>query len=204
MQDSPTKASLRKKLLEKRDAIPPEVRSVKNRLILERLLGLDEIRNAGLIFLFASFRSEVDTTGMIKKLLGEGKQVALPVVDRERHMLVLYEIKDFSELTPGYMGIPEPSVRTEERLADINDFDVAVVPGAAFDPLGNRIGYGGGYYDILLSGLRKKIPVIAVAYEEQIAKTVPSEPHDIKVDLIVTDRRTIRQDMAQRDNTPTQ
>jgi 5-formyltetrahydrofolate cyclo-ligase len=192
MQDSRTKASIRKELLGKRDAIPPEVRSVKNRLIIERLLGLDEIRNAGVIFLFASFRSEVDTSGVMRQLLGEGKRVVLPVVDREGHRLLLYEIKDVAELSAGYMGIPEPSVRTEEKLADINEVDAAVVPGAAFDPIGNRIGYGGGYYDILLSGLREKIPVIAIAYEEQVADSIPSEPHDIKVDLIVTDRRTIR------------
>lgn len=194
MQDSPGKAPIRKKHLGKRDAIPPEVRSVKNRLILDRLLGLDEIRNAGIIFLFASFRSEVDTFGMIRQLLGDGKKIVLPVVDRESRRLTLYEIKELDELSAGYMGIPEPSVRTSERLADINEVDAAVLPGAAFDPEGNRIGYGGGYYDILLSGLKKKIPVIAVAYEEQVADTIPSEPHDIKVDLIVTDRRTIRPD----------
>jgi 5-formyltetrahydrofolate cyclo-ligase len=194
MQDSPGKASVRKKLIEKRDAIPPEVRNVKNRLILDRLLGLDEIRNARIIFFFASFRSEVDTFGMIRHLIGDGKKIVLPVVDRESRRLTLYEIKDLAELSSGYMGIPEPSLRTPERLADINEADAAVVPGAAFDPEGNRIGYGGGYYDILLSGLKKKIPVIAVAYEEQVADTIPSEPHDIKVDLIVTDRRTIRPD----------
>jgi 5-formyltetrahydrofolate cyclo-ligase len=202
MQDSPGKSSIRKKHLGKRDAIPPEVRSVKNRLILDRLLGLDEIRNAGIIFLFASFRSEVDTSGMIRQLLGDGKKIVLPVVDRESHRLTLYEIKELAELSAGYMGIPEPSVRTAERLADINEVDAAVVPGAAFDPEGNRIGYGGGYYDIILSGLKKKIPVIAVAYEEQVADTIPSEPHDIKVDLIVTDRRTIRPDRSDLKNSP--
>ncbi len=192
MQDSRTKASIRKELLSKRDAIPPEVRNVKNRLVLERLLALEEIKKAGLVFLFASFRSEVDTFGMMKHLLEEGRRVVLPVVDREGHRLVLYEIKDVAELSAGYMGIPEPSVRTGERLADINEVDAAVVPGAAFDPDGNRIGYGGGYYDMLLSGRGKKMPVIAIAYEEQVADSIPSESHDIRVDLIVTDRRTIR------------
>jgi 5-formyltetrahydrofolate cyclo-ligase len=192
MQDTGTKASLRKKILGKRDAIPPEVQRAKNRLIGERLLSLDEIRNALVVFIFASFRSEVDTSVIITHLLAEGKKVVLPVVDKEHHGLLLYEIRGLDELAPGCMEIPEPSVRTGERLVAINDADAVVIPGAGFDPAGNRIGYGGGYYDILLSGLERHIPIIAPAFEEQIADSLPSEPHDIRVDTIVTDRRIIR------------
>jgi 5-formyltetrahydrofolate cyclo-ligase len=192
MQADKTKVSLRKELLEKRDAIPPEVRNVKNRTIRERLLSLDEIRNARTVFLFASFRSEVDTPGIIEHLLAEGKRIVLPVVDREHHRLLLYEIKGLDELTPGCMNIPEPSIRTDERLVSVNDVEAVVIPGAGFDAAGNRIGYGGGYYDILLSGLERHIPIIAPAFEEQVAESVPSEPHDVRVDVIVTDRRVIR------------
>jgi 5-formyltetrahydrofolate cyclo-ligase len=192
MQDTGTKASLRKKILGKRDAIPPEVQRAKNRLIGERLLSLDEIRNALVVFIFASFRSEVDTSVIITHLLAEGKKVVLPVVDKEHHGLLLYEIRGLDELAPGCMEIPEPSVRTGERLTAVNDVDAVVIPGAGFDAAGNRIGYGGGYYDILLSGLERHIPIIAPAFEEQIADSLPSEPHDIRVDTIVTDRRIIR------------
>jgi 5-formyltetrahydrofolate cyclo-ligase len=192
MQGIRTKASLRKELLEKRDAIPPEVRGVKNRLIRERLLSLDEIKNALVVFIFASFRSEVDTSRIINHLLAEGKKVVLPVVDREHHSLLLYEIRGLDELMPGFMEIPEPSVRTEERLTAFYDVDAVVIPGAGFDPEGSRIGYGGGYYDILLSVMERRIPIIAPAFEEQIAESLPSERHDIKVDTIVTDRRIIR------------
>ena len=189
MQD---KASLREGLLKKRDAIPPEVRRLKNRLVQERLITLDEIKNAGVLFFFASFRTEVDTVGIIKKSLAEGKRVALPKVDKGQHILLLYEIKNMDELSPGYMGIPEPSVNTEGRLFGINDVDAAIIPGAGFDMSGNRIGYGAGYYDILLSGLGKDIPLVSVAYEEQIVDFLPSEQHDIRVHVIVTDRRIIR------------
>jgi 5-formyltetrahydrofolate cyclo-ligase len=192
MQGTGTKASLREKLLGKRDAIPPEVQRVKNRLIGERLLSLDEIKNALVVFIFASFRSEVDTSVIINHLLAEGKKVVLPVVDKEHHGLLLYEIRGLDELAPGCMEIPEPSVRTGERLTAVNDVDAVVIPGAGFDAAGNRIGYGGGYYDILLSGLERHIPIIAPAFEEQIADSLPSEPHDIRVDTIVTDRRIIR------------
>lgn len=186
------KASLREALLRKRDAIPPEVRRLKNRLVQERLITLDEINNAGVLFFFASFRTEVDTIGMIKKSLAEGKRIVLPKVDKGRHILLLYEIKSMDELSPGCMGIPEPSVNTEGRLFGINDVDAAIIPGAGFDISGNRIGYGAGYYDILLSGLTKDIPLVSLAYEEQVVDSIPSEPHDIRIHMIVTDRRIIR------------
>ena len=186
------KSEVRAELMKKRDAIPTEVRRAKDRLIRESLLSLEEIKGAKLIFFFASFRSEVDTIGPMKSLLAEGKRVVLPKVDRENHTLLLYEVKSIEELVPGYMGIPEPSVLSEERTITVNDIDAVVIPGAGFDEAGNRIGYGGGYYDRLLASSGKNIPVIAPAYEEQIVCAIPSEPHDIKTSMIVTDRRVIR------------
>ena len=187
MRDKP---AIRKEFLRRRDAIPPEVRRAKDRLILERLLSLEEFKNAGTVFFYASFRTEFDTTELIKISLAAGKRAVLPKVDREKQELVLYEIKDFSELGPGYMGIPEPT--SPETPVSINDIDLVIIPGAGFDPMGNRIGYGGGYYDRLLSGMQKHVPVIAPAYEEQIIDSIPSEPHDRKVQMIVTDRQLIR------------
>jgi len=192
MEQGADKKELRTELLKKRDAIPPEVRRAKDRLMRERLLALDEIKVANLIFFFASFRSEVDTHEPMKSLLAEGKRIVLPKVDRENHLLLLYEIKGLEELVPGYMGIPEPSVLSEERVITVNDIEAVIIPGAGFDEAGNRIGYGGGYYDRLLASIEKNIPVIAPAYEEQLAASVPSEPHDIRVAMIVTDRRVIR------------
>ena len=186
MQD---KTEVRKELLSRRDRIPPEVRKTKSRIIRESLLSLEEFRKAGIIFFFASFRTEVDTAELIKISLSMGKQVVLPRVNPDRNDLLLFEVKDFGDLTPGYMGIPEPSEGA--RQVSINDVDLVVIPGAGYDASGNRIGYGGGYYDRLLSGLQRDIPVIAPAYEEQILDSVPSEPHDIRVNLIVTDRRII-------------
>jgi 5-formyltetrahydrofolate cyclo-ligase len=192
LMETMDKSSLREALLKRRDAIPPEVRRAKNRLIHEKLSSLDEIRNAVVLFFFASFRTEVDTLLMIKAALSEGKRVVLPKVDKDRHLLLLYEIRNMDELSPGYMGIPEPAVNAEDRLLTVNDVDTAIIPGAGYDISGNRIGYGAGYYDILLSGMKRDIPLISLAYEEQIVDSIPAEPHDIKVHMIVTDRRVIR------------
>ena len=183
------KASLRKEILAKRNSIPASVKEVKDRAIEGRLFELNEIKHAKTLFFFASFRSEVETSGMIRRSLKEGKTVILPRV--EGTALGLYRIMGPDELIPGCMKIPEPSVLTDDRKVQINDVDVIVVPGAAFDRSGNRIGYGGGFYDRLLAQLQKPVPVIAPAYEEQVIDVVPAEPHDKKVSIIVTDRRVI-------------
>lgn len=185
------KQTLRRALLSRRDAIPPEVRRVKDRQIKENLTALDEYRRARVIFIFASFRSEVDTFGMMDRARADGKSVVLPRVDRHSRTLALFSVPASSRLRPGFMGIPEPDADAEQRT-DISEVDLVVIPGACYDEAGNRLGYGGGYYDRLLAGVKESVPVIAPAYEEQIVEAVPSEPHDIRVHAVVTDRRTIR------------
>ncbi len=185
------KKSLRRKILKKRDSISLPERKKKDVLIKHALFSIPEFKNANTILFYASFRTEVETISMIDESMKMGKQVSVPKADKERHKLRLYEIKDIGELSPGYMGIPEPSL-SAERLMNLDDIDVVIVPGAGFDYSGNRLGYGAGYYDILLSENKKKIPVIALAYEEQLVDSIPSEMHDVKVDMIITDKRVIK------------
>ena len=184
------KSRIRQDVLTKRDSLGPDIRKAKDDRIKERLFSLPEFQQAPILFLFASFRSEVSTFTQIAEALTLGKRVILPSVDSMNKELRLYEIKGLSELSAGYMGIPEPAV-TEDRERDINDVTLVIMPGAAFDPKGNRLGYGGGYYDRLLSRLRRKIPLVALAYEEQLVDSLPAGPHDIRVHMIVTDRRVI-------------
>jgi 5-formyltetrahydrofolate cyclo-ligase len=185
------KKTIKREVLKRRDEIPTDVKKIKDAFIKERLFSLPEFIAAKTIFFYASFRSEVQTLSMIEESLKLGKKVVLPKVDKGRHRLMLYEIKDISELSPGYMGIPEPSL-FDERLVTLDDIELIIIPGAAFDYSGNRLGYGGGYYDILLSERKKEIPIIALAYEEQLVDSIPSEKHDVKVDMIVTDKGVIK------------
>jgi 5-formyltetrahydrofolate cyclo-ligase len=184
------KKAIRQEALERRDRIPHAVKAEKDARIQKLLGSIPEFSQAKRILLYASFRSEVDTHSIIKQALREAKMVVLPRVEKEKHMLLLYEIRDLRELNSGYMGIPEPFVGDEREVA-IDSIDTVIIPGAAFDYSGNRLGYGAGYYDALLSGKKKNMPVIALAYEEQLEDTIPSEEHDIKVDMIVTDKRLI-------------
>lgn len=184
------KKTIRQEVLRRRDAISKNVKKEKDIVIMQRISQLPEFINAKTIFFYTSFRSEVDTIDMIKVSLNTGKLIVLPKVDKENNRLKLYEIKNMNELARGYMWILEPFV-SEDRLRDLDDIDLIIIPGAAFDIYGNRLGYGAGFYDMLLSKMEKKIPIVAPAYEEQIVEKIPAEPHDIKVDKIVTDKKVI-------------
>jgi 5-formyltetrahydrofolate cyclo-ligase len=184
------KDTIRKEILKKRDDIPQEIKTDKNANIKKKLFSLHEFMNAGLVCFYASFRSEVETLTMIKESLAMGKRVVLPKVQLKGRRVALCEIKNISELSAGHMGIPEPTLLNDHALL-IDELDLIVIPGVAFDYACNRLGYGGGYYDMLLAQRKKKAPIIALAYEEQIVDKILSESHDIKVDMIITDKRII-------------
>jgi len=185
------KKKLRKEVIEKRNSLPSLERKKKDVHIMKKLLTLPEFKKAHTLLFYASFRTEVNTIDMIKESLKIGKRVVLPKVDKDRHRLNLYEIKDIGELIPGDSGIPEPFL-PDAKFVNVNDIDLMIIPGTGFDYSGNRLGYGAGYYDAFLSDMHEKIPLIALAYEEQLVQSIPSEPHDIKVDIIVTDKQVIK------------
>ncbi len=182
------KRTIRKEALSRRDSIDFEVKQVKDKKIRERLLALPEFTAAHAVLLYASFRSEVSTFALIQWVLSQNKIAVLPKVVSGCRELALYKVRDLGELAAGYHGIPEPSLPDDRRM-DLEAVGLLVVPGVAFDDRCNRLGYGGGYYDRLLS--RKKAPAFALSYEEQIFSSVPSDTHDIKMDKIITDMRII-------------
>ena len=134
---------------------------------------------------FAAFRSEVETGPMIRRALKSGKRVILPKVQGSE--LALFEITDFDkDVAPGAWDIPEPN---EGRPVQLDEIDIIIVPGAAFDARGNRLGYGAGFYDQLLPAFKKT--AVALAYELQIVPSVPADPHDVPVAKVVTEKRVI-------------
>lgn len=192
------KKRLREILLKKREGIDAEQRKIKEKAIKKRLFASEYFKNAITILFYASFRSEVGTIECIQHALKSGKKVVLPVVDTKHKRLKLFEINDISELKSGYMGIPEPAP-ARARSVKPDEIDLEIIPGIGFDSGGNRLGYGAGYYDKLLSYKSKRpsktrgdVTSIALAFEEQIVEKIPSEPHDIRVDMIITDKRLIR------------
>ena len=184
-----TKSEIRGVILRKRGLIGAAGRAEKDSAIRDRLLATDAFRTAKAVVLYASFKSEAGTHELIAGRLKEGVKVILPRVEGED--LGLYEITDMDrDLRPGAMGIPEPS--GDVRRADVNEADIIIVPGVAFDLQGGRLGYGKGYYDRLLARRRTNIPLAALAYEEQIwEEPLPLSSHDINMDCIVTEKRTV-------------
>ncbi len=184
------KDEIRAAALKKRGLIGAAEKAAKDEAIKERLLGIGLFKKAGTVLLYASFKSEADTHEIIRERLKAGARVLLPKVEADG--LGIYEITDMDkDLRPGAMGIPEPAGFFLRR-ADVNEAEIIIVPGVAFDLEGGRIGYGKGYYDRLLSRRRRDIPLAALAYEEQIWEhPLPLAPHDIKMDCIVTEKRTV-------------
>ena len=183
------KRLIRKEVLFLRDALSTSVRKAKDESIRRQLLALPEFITARTILFYASFRSEVDTVELLQNSILNNKTVVLPRVDVQNSSLALYEIGAMEDLAPGCYGIAEPMANEDRRMPEAG-IDLMIIPGVAFDEHCNRLGYGKGFYDRLLS--RKKAPAVALAYEEQIIGSIPADAHDIKMDKIITDKRIIQ------------
>ncbi|WP_338065305.1 5-formyltetrahydrofolate cyclo-ligase [Thermodesulfovibrio yellowstonii] len=178
------KKNIREKMLQIRNNIKKEVKNQKDEKITETFIGLLLKNNIKSVLLYASFGSEVDTWRIFQFCLENSIKTAFPKVMGTQ--LELYWVKDKEELFPGYKSIFEPK---NGLKAFIEEIDVIAVPGIAFDYKCFRIGYGGGYYDRVLEN--KKGVAVGLAYEEQIIDEIPIEPHDKRLDLIITDERMI-------------
>lgn len=193
-QDAPdapaTKATLRRRILARRDALDPAARAERSAAIVARLASMAAFQRARSVLAYASFGSEPDTWPFLRAVLAEGRTLLLPRVDRGARRLVLHRVVDLTrDLAPGTWGIPEPLPGRCPALA-VPAADVVLVPGVAFDRTGGRLGYGGGYYDRLLAAWPgPRPPLIAPAFELQLVDAVPLGPGDHRVDRVVTETR---------------
>lgn len=152
--------------------------------ILKQLEETELFRQASCVALYYSIPGEVQTAGFLEKWFDK-KQLLLPLVVGDDLRLLPYKGKD--SLQPGAFGIPEP-VDTETTIPE-SMVDLIIVPGVAFDRQLNRMGRGKGYYDRLLSTL--KVPKIGICFDFQLHDTIPIEPFDKKMDLIITEKDII-------------
>ncbi len=185
------KRALREKVLTLRSALSEEQREIKSRKIQEVVSHIKEFQEAQTIMLFLNFRDEVETTGLAQKVLELGKRLVLPRC-APKGILIPALIRDLqTDIEPGTWGIREPK---RENLVQVNpsEIDCVFVPGAAFDKLGNRLGYGGGYYDRFFERLRDTTPKLALAFSCQIVESIPIEAFDKKVDVLITEEGITR------------
>ena len=174
----------------------------KARAGLEAAHGADarqRLGDAGLSFLgpgasgavsgFYPYGSEIDCTGLLERLSGEGWVTALPVVIGPEQPLQFRAWKPGEELQPGAWSIPVPV-----ESAPLVEPDVLLVPLLAYDRHGYRLGYGGGFYDRTLGRLRAQKPVtaIGVAFAGQVVESVPRDTHDQPLDWMLTERGPVQ------------
>lgn len=185
------KKDIRKNILKIRNEIPGPQRKKADKKILNRLLETRDYEEASYIFSYVNYKSEVDTTEIIKDALAKKKKVAVPKVLDSGYM-EFFEISALEELISGYQGILEPDITAKKPISveQIRDKILVVLPGAAFDKTGNRIGYGGGFYDRYLEKYRKcQLKTIALCYEVQMVEEIPAENFDRKVQCIITEQK---------------
>lgn len=186
------KRHLRRVALALRDSLSSEHRAAAAQAIATHTLPF-KIEPGKIVCGYAAIRSELDPAPLMRRFVAEGAQLALPVV-RGRSMPLALRAWNFgTPLVPGPWGLREP-----DGDAPAVTPDIILVPLAAFDRAGHRIGYGAGYYDLTLAGLRVAQPVIAVglAFAAQEIPQVPASERDAPLDLVVTEREVIdlRQD----------
>ncbi|MFC1490146.1 5-formyltetrahydrofolate cyclo-ligase [Candidatus Latescibacterota bacterium] len=158
--------------------------------IINTCIGLEEWQYAKTVHIYVSgINNEVETLGLIYMMFDSGKIVVVPKCNIELRKTVNIRISSFDELSLSEYGIMEPEYKSENEIQPEN-IDIVLVPLLAFDRNGGRVGFGGGYYDELLS--KCNCVKVGLAYSFQEIDEVPVEPHDVPLDIIVTEKETIR------------
>jgi 5-formyltetrahydrofolate cyclo-ligase len=187
------KTTMRRHALARRDLVSPqEAHDAASTMSAQALALVERLSSAGskpIVSVYWPIRSELNTRPLIEALCARGLKVALPIMVAVKRPLRFRVFTPGDELAKGPFGLSEPSA---DKAA--LEPDIVFAPLAAFDRRGYRLGYGGGIYDATLNALRAKHPVtaIGVAYAVQESDSIPTEPHDQKLDFIVTERETIK------------
>jgi 5-formyltetrahydrofolate cyclo-ligase len=181
------KTDLRSKIRKALAAVTPTVRLAASILICERLKA--QMQSAATVLFFAPLPDEPDVWPLLEESLPLGIACALPFFDAVKKTYGARQVKNMTtEIIAGKFGVREPASSCAE--IPLNKFDLILVPGVAFDLHGDRLGRGRGVYDRLLestSGVK-----CGVCYDGQLLEKVPTEPHDTKVDFILTPTRCVK------------
>lgn len=187
MTDNTTKDDIRSAVKAKRRMLTPEQINEWSGRITEHILSLDCYRHAGTVMSYLSAFKEPSTGGIISHMFKDNKSIVVPVTDTDTFTITPSYLTSPDKLVRGAYGIMEPAECIKARISDI---DLALIPGIAFDTSGARIGFGKGYYDRFLSafsGIKA-----GLCYDFQLLGYVPSSPHDIKMDIIITEKRILQ------------
>ena len=183
MQELDKKWIIRKDIAARKKNVSEDITIELSRKICARITQTEIFQNAGCIALYYALNDEVQTSELIEEWY-EKKKIVLPVITGENINFHIYKGKE--SLNTGALGISEPSATEAIPPEKINLF---IVPGVAFDRKRNRLGRGKGYYDRYLASCSN--PIIGVCFDFQLTETIPSEKHDVKMDMVITEKETV-------------
>lgn len=185
------RSEIRQDVLKARLSMSQEQVLEKSKTIMDSVLASGIYQKSSHIMVYVDFRNEVRTNCLIINALAAGKRVSVPITDIKGKRLTPSELLDYpGDLRPGAWGILEPS-ESCVRPVDPGELDLVIVPGVAYDAGGNRLGYGGGFYDRFLPRTRPGTVYLAPAFELQVVENVFPGPLDVPVHIIITEQREI-------------
>jgi 5-formyltetrahydrofolate cyclo-ligase len=184
MDAAPSKADLRAAALAAREALGEKKRAAAAAKIAKRGLPV-EIAAGAVVSGYSPIRNEIDPAPLMLRLAAQGARLALPVITARGKSLTFRAWSPDDRLVTGSLGIPEPSPAAAELIPAI-----MLVPLAAFDRAGHRIGYGAGYYDHTFAHLRRTHHVtgIGLAFSVQETPAIPALSHDVPLDYVLTEK----------------
>jgi 5-formyltetrahydrofolate cyclo-ligase len=186
-----TKIAIRKTIIQKREALGDLEKDEKNLAIAQRLFGMDEFKKSKTIFCFLSTSFEVQTERIIRESLRLGKQVLVPLLDPGENLKASRIPSMDIDFVLGEYDVRQPAPKFRD-IVPFSNIDFVVVPGLAFDSFGNRIGYGGGFYDKFFKKITGNVSRVAVGYDFQLFNLVPHSDLDEPVHFLITETKALR------------
>lgn len=182
-----TKQEMRALIAQRVKNLSPVYCREADEAICRLVLQSDCCRDAQTVFCYAGSEREIDTMGLLHALLSAGKTVALPLC-REKGVMEARRIEGMGDLVSGKYGILAP--RLSCPLVEPEELDLALVPCSTGNEAGQRLGYGGGYYDRYLS--RTRCPKMLLCRYQLVREDIPVEDHDIQMDYLVTEKGVVK------------
>ena len=176
----------RAELLERRRSVDLVDRKRHAAALIERLLSAVDLRAFTVLGYYWPIRGELDLRPVATRHVDAGGVAALPAVVAKDEPVEFWRWEPGTEMQRGFWNIPVPLERRSVMP------DVLLIPMVGYDAAGYRLGYGGGYYDRTLAALTPRPFCIGIAYDDSQLETIHPQPHDIPMNLIVTERRVLR------------
>jgi 5-formyltetrahydrofolate cyclo-ligase len=189
-RNAETKKEIRERALLARRAVTPDELDALSARVGINLVGQPEFKRARCVASYVGMKGEVQTAAILEGAIASRKRVIVPKTDVRSGLLLFYEIRGLESLGPGTFGVLEPLAGDAPQVP-LAASDVVLVPLLAWDARGFRVGYGKGYFDRALADRGRSV-AIGLALEAQKVDRVPETSHDVRLDMVLTERRVLR------------